>query len=103
MSLRKDRKGVVAILLAITLPALLLIMAIGIDLSRVYVVKQRLQTAVDAATTVVGLEGSLDDPTAGIADADKLFWTNFTPSSGQSGSGVLDSTSTGITIGGVDE
>ncbi|QEO17618.1 TadE/TadG family type IV pilus assembly protein [Acetobacter vaccinii] len=103
MSFCKDRKGVVAILLAITLPALLLIMAIGIDLSRVYVVKQRLQTAVDAATTAVGLEGSLDDPTAGAADADKLFWTNFTPSSGQSGSGVLDSTSTGITIGGVDE
>ncbi len=59
---RIDSKGVIAIIAAIALPVLLVLASGAIDLGRTYVVKQRLQTGVDAAALVAQVNATNATP-----------------------------------------
>lgn len=96
---RMDSKGVIAIIAAFAIPTMLLLIGGAVDLTRIYIVKQRAQTGVDAAALVIGAEGTSDDPSKGKADAEKIFWNNFKPGSTLENTGVLDSTIVTMDIG----
>jgi Flp pilus assembly protein TadG len=78
---RMDRRGVVAIITAIVLPVFLLLAAMGLDLSRGYIVKQRLQTGADAMGSLVAAQmrtrGPNTLPDAACARSERLFAANF--------------------------
>lgn len=59
---RIDSKGVIAVIAAVILPVLLLLASGGFDIGRAYVVKQRLQTAVDAAALVAQVNAANATP-----------------------------------------
>ena len=62
MTRRFDSKGVIAIIAAIALPVILLLASGTMDMGRAYVVKQRLQTAVDAAALVAQINAANATP-----------------------------------------
>jgi Flp pilus assembly protein TadG len=80
---RMDRRGVVAIITAIVLPVFLLLGAMGLDLSRGYIVKQRLQTGADAMGSLVAAHmrtlGPSTPPDTACANSGQLFAANFNP------------------------
>lgn len=53
-SLSRDRKGAVAIIFAVSLIPLIVCVGAAVDMGRAYLVKQRLQQAIDAAGLAVG-------------------------------------------------
>ncbi|MGG6430553.1 pilus assembly protein TadG-related protein [Acetobacter ghanensis] len=99
MTRRMDSKGVIAVIAALAIPTLLLLVCGSVDLTRIYIVKQRAQAGVDAAALVIGAEGSADEPAKGQADAEKIFWSNFNSSSTSQTSGVLNSSVVTMNVG----
>ncbi|CEF54156.1 TadE/TadG family type IV pilus assembly protein [Acetobacter ghanensis] len=99
MTRRMDSKGVIAVIAAFAIPTLLLLVCGAVDLTRIYIVKQRAQAGVDAAALVIGSEGSADEPAKGQADAEKIFWSNFNPSGTSQTSGVLNSSVVTMNVG----
>jgi Flp pilus assembly protein TadG len=88
-------KGAVSVLVAVSAFALLIASAIGIELSRMYIVQERLQTALDAASLLAARElgsSSLDGDTTAI------FWSNFAVSHQSTGLGPFQSQSAGPVI-----
>lgn len=80
---RMDNRGVVAIITAIVLPVFLLLGAMGLDLARGYIVKQRLQTGADAVGSLVAAQmrtlGADTPPDATCAHSGQIFAANFNP------------------------
>lgn len=72
----RDRRGAVALVVALALPPLLAICGLALDLGRAWLVQSRLVTAVDAAALAGGRAYSLP-----VAERDAaalaLFWANF--------------------------
>lgn len=72
MARRFDSKGVIAIIAAIALPVLLVLASGAIDLGRSYVVKQRLQTGVDAAALVAQVNAANATPETACQSTDAM-------------------------------
>lgn len=72
MARRFDSKGVIALIAAIALPVLLIMASAAIDLGRAYVVKQRLQTGVDAAALVTQVNAANATPETACQAVDTL-------------------------------
>lgn len=70
------RRGGIAVLGVFLFGLMVLAVGIGVDLTRLMLVRSRLQTAVDAAALVAGREMNLPVNEA-EADAKALFWSNF--------------------------
>jgi Flp pilus assembly protein TadG len=78
------RRGAVAVMTALLAVPLVAMMGLAIDLSRVWLVKSRLQMSLDAAVLVA----ARDISTGGTsADGVNMFWTNFNRSSKTPNSG----------------
>jgi Flp pilus assembly protein TadG len=90
-----DRKGAVGLIVGIAMLAMVASVAMGIDFSRVYLTRVRLQTAIDAAALTAGreLRSSARDQ-----DATLIFWQNFAVSHVANGLGPLQSQSPGLQI-----
>lgn len=69
---RFDSKGVIAIIAAIALPVILLLASGTMDMGRAYVVKQRLQTAVDAAALVAQVNAANATPETACQSVDAM-------------------------------
>ncbi len=104
LSLASCRRGGIAIIGVLSAAAMIAMVGLGVDLTRLMLVKSRLQTAVDAAALAAGrginpTSGTVDD--AAKADAKALFWSNFgragtNPDPTQKGyTGYLGATATG--------
>ena len=88
-----NRRGSVAITVAICMVVLIGLAGFAIDLERLWALKSRLQTSLDAAALLAAREISSSTMQA---DATELFWSNFLPGAGGGSSqlpGVFGSTS----------
>lgn len=94
-----DRKGAVGLVVGIVMFAMVASVAMGIDFSRTYLTRVRLQTAIDAAALTAGREvkASTRD-----ADATLVFWQNFAVNHVANGIGPLGSQTPGPKITFVD-
>lgn len=72
MKRRFDSKGVIAIIAAIALPVVLLLASGSMDMGRAYIVKQRLQTAVDAAALVAQVNAANATPETACQSTDTM-------------------------------
>lgn len=90
-----DRKGAVGLVVGIAMFAMVASVAMGIDFSRTYLTRVRLQTAIDAAALTAGREirSSTRD-----ADATLVFWQNFAISHVANGIGPVGSQTPGPNI-----
>ena len=78
----KNKKGAIAVAVALMLTALLGLVGLGIDIGNLYVQRTRMQNAVDAAVCGGGLK--LPDQSQATTQANLLITDNhFTPASGQ--------------------
>lgn len=73
---RFNRKGQVFILLALVLLVLLIFAGLAVDVGMAYVVKTRLNAAVDAAALAAGRVVAADDGSA-ISEGEKFFHANY--------------------------
>jgi Flp pilus assembly protein TadG len=73
---KKKNSGIIIILMAVALPALLAVVGLAIDSARAYGVKANLSAAVDAASLAAARAVS-DGEVAAIRAADKFFAANF--------------------------
>lgn len=87
--LARCRRGGMAVIAALLLIPMIGVTGLAIDLTRLWLVQARLQTAVDAAVLVAGRE--LASPAA-TADATALFWSNFGRTDKPTGAGFLGAT-----------
>ncbi len=100
----RDRQAAVSIVVGVTILALALSMGLAIDATRLWMVRTALQKSVDAAALLAATEiGSASQ----AADAQKLFWVNFSrngysAASGSSNAGFMGATSGGATVTQVD-
>ncbi|MGI4795262.1 MAG: pilus assembly protein TadG-related protein [Janthinobacterium lividum] len=93
-----NRRGSVAVIVAICMVTLIGFVGFAIDLERTFALKSRLQTSVDAAALLAARE---INKTSMQADAKALFWANFSPAysgSGLQSAGLYGSTATGLTF-----
>jgi Flp pilus assembly protein TadG len=72
----RSKRGVIALLFAILLPAIMGLMAVAVDLSQFLVMKQQLVAAVDAAALDVGNSPALSDADA-TAEAQAFIAANY--------------------------
>lgn len=70
----RDRRGSIAVTMALSLTVLIGIIGLGVDLARLWLVQTRLQAAVDAGALVAARE--IGTATAN-ANATALFWADF--------------------------
>jgi len=99
-----DRRASVAVIMAVMMPMLVLFVGLAIDATRLWLVYAKLQEAVDAAALLAAIEMNASSQTA---DAQKLFWVNFSQNSysaasGANNVGFLGATSSGATVTTVD-
>ena len=99
-----DCRASVAVIMAVTMPMLVLFVGLAVDATRLWLVYAKLQEAVDAAALLAALEMGATSQTA---DAQKLFWVNFSQNSygaaaGVNNVGFLGATSSGATVTTVD-
>ena len=99
-----DRRASVTIIMAVTMTMLALCVGLAIDATRLWLVRAKLQEAVDAAALLAAMEMGASSQ---VTDAKKLFWVNFSQSSfntasGASNVGFLGATSGGVTVTAVD-
>lgn len=99
-----DRRASVAVIMAVSMLMLVLSVGLAIDATRLWLVRAKLQEAVDAASLLAAME--MDAPSQ-TADAQKLFWVNFSQNSysaaaGTNNVGFLGTTSNGATVTTVD-
>lgn len=76
MKLLRDRRGVAAILFGLAAVPLMLAIGIGVDAMRIWLVRSRLITAVDAAALAGARNLNVTD-TQRNAEIRAMFWTNF--------------------------
>jgi Flp pilus assembly protein TadG len=76
-SLRADQSGATIVLVAIMLPLLITVMAVTVDVARLYVVQSKAQSALD--TALLGAVASQTTIADIRNDADALFNANLTP------------------------
>ncbi|MBV9783904.1 MAG: VWA domain-containing protein [Acidisphaera sp.] len=69
-----DRRASVSVIAALAAVPLILMTGLAVDAARLYLLDQRLQTAVDAATILAAKEMGTSGE---VADAQALFWGNF--------------------------
>lgn len=104
--LSSDRRAAVSVIAALAAVPLILMTGLAVDAARLYLLDQRLQTCVDAATLLAAKElGSSSE----VADAQALFWGNFgrgyRTQNGQTtytDIGFLSATSPGATVTAID-
>jgi Flp pilus assembly protein TadG len=77
----REERGIIALLFAILILPLLTVMAIAVDLSQFLVMKQRLQSALDAAALNVGQSPTLSDADA-ATQAQAFISANYPSLSG---------------------
>ncbi|MBB2156028.1 TadE/TadG family type IV pilus assembly protein [Gluconacetobacter diazotrophicus] len=97
------RKGSVSIVMAVCAFAMLAISMMGVELARIYIVQERLQTALDAASIVAAREMSavnnVGTCTGSCAsDTTAIFWANFSSAHQANGLGPFQAVSTGPVI-----
>ena len=80
------RRGATAALIGLLLIPVVAITGLAIDLTRLWLLQGRLQTAVDAAVLVAGRESTTQTQSA---DAIALFWSNFGRTNQTTGAGYL--------------
>ena len=68
------RRGTVSILVGAAMMSMVIISGLAVDLGRLYLVQNRLQTALDSAVLVAGREIALPNRDA---DTTAMFWANF--------------------------
>ena len=85
----RDRRGSIAIVMALSLTVLVGVMGLGVDLARLWLVQTRLQAAVDAGALVAARE--IGTATAN-ANATALFWADFGRVDRSTGEGFLGAT-----------
>jgi Flp pilus assembly protein TadG len=91
MRLRFGRRGSVTMMTGLLAIPLVAMIGLAVDLSRIWLVRSRLQTSLDAAVLVV----ARDLATGGSsADGINLFWANFGRTSGGNTVGYLGATAT---------
>jgi Flp pilus assembly protein TadG len=90
-----DRRGAVAVMIAVVAIPLIIISGMAVDGSRMWLVRARLQAAVDAAALVAAKE--IDIPTRN-ADAVGLFWANFNRTAARSLIGYMGASSADPTV-----
>ena len=73
---KKKSSGIIVILMAVALPALLAVVGLAVDSARAYGVKANLSAAVDAASLAAARAVSNGEPAA-IRAANKFFTANF--------------------------
>ena len=89
--LRLRRRGSVAIMVALLVAPLIAMIGLAIDLSRVWLVKSRLQMSLDAAVLVAARDMAVGGTsTDGVA----LFWANFGRTSKSTNAGFVGATAT---------
>lgn len=98
-SFRQSRRGSIAIIVAVSSLILVMLFGMGIDLSRTYMVRGRLQTALDATSLLAARE--MDDDSRD-ADATSIFWSNYALTHSTNGVGVFGATTGGPTFTPVD-
>lgn len=87
-----DRKGAVGLVVGLAMFAMIASVAMGIDFSRTYVTRVRLQTAIDAAALTAGREVKSSTRNA---DATLVFWQNFAVNHVTNGLGPVGSQTPG--------
>ncbi len=91
MRFRFGRHGSVTIMAGLLAIPLIAMVGLAVDLSRIWLVRSRLQTSLDSAVLVV----ARDLATGGTsADGINLFWANFGRASGASMAGYLGASAT---------
>jgi Flp pilus assembly protein TadG len=91
MRIHFGRSGSVTMMTGLLAIPLVAMIGLAVDLSRIWLVRSRLQTSLDAAVLVV----ARDLATGGTsADGINLFWANFGRTSGPSTIGFLGATAT---------
>ncbi|MDE7548141.1 Tad domain-containing protein [Acetobacter fabarum] len=90
-----DRKGAVGLVVGIAMFAMVASVAMGIDFSRTYLTRVRLQTAIDAAALTAGREVKSSSRNA---DATLVFWQNFAVNHITNGLGPVGSQTPGPKI-----
>src|SRR4030081_1171561 len=89
--LRLRRRGAVAIMVALFVVPLVAMIGLAVDLSRIWLVKSRLQMSLDAAVLVA----ARDIATGGTSvDGIALFWANFGRTSRTTNAGFVGATAT---------
>lgn len=83
------RRAGMGMLVGLLILPMVAITGFGIDLLRLWLVQNRLQTAVDAAVLVAGREANTASQ---AADATALFWSNFGRTDKRTGAGFLGAT-----------
>ncbi len=73
----REQSGASIILVAVMLPVLITVMAITVDIARLYVVQTKAQTALDSA--LLGAVATNNDLTSIRTDTANLFNANFAP------------------------
>jgi Flp pilus assembly protein TadG len=99
-----DRRASVTVIMAVTITMLALCVGLAIDGTRLWLVRAKLQEAIDAAVLLGAME--IGSPTQ-AADVQSLFWVNFSgtgfnAAAGASNVGFLGATSGGATVTAVD-
>lgn len=75
-TLMRDRRGSIAVTMALSLTVVIAVIGLGVDLGRIWLVQTRLQSAVDAGVLVAAKEmGSAS--AKDNANAKALFWADF--------------------------
>ncbi len=87
----KSRRGSVGVVGALAAVPLILVVGLAVDATRVWLVRARLQTALDAAALVAAREINVS---AGTANSTALFWSNFGRTSKTDNTGYLGATAT---------
>ena len=98
-ALLKCREGNIAIIAGFLLIPIIAATGVGVDLSRIWLVQSRLQTAVDAAALVAGR--GINTTTAN-SDATAIYWSNFGRTNKTSNAGYLNSVAAAPTIQNLD-
>jgi hypothetical protein len=94
-----NRRGSVSMLVGLSLVPTIMVLGIGLDGARLWLLQNRLQQAVDASVLVAAFEmGSSTQ----VADAKAMFWVNFSSGTAATGAGYLGSTSAGAVVKQVD-
>ncbi|WP_158742182.1 TadE/TadG family type IV pilus assembly protein [Acidisphaera sp. L21] len=94
-----DRRGSVAMLVGLSLVPMMLVVGLGLDATRLWLLQTRLQEAVDAAALVGAYEIGATNQ---LADTKAMFWVNFSSGTAASGTGYMGSTSAGAVVKQVD-
>ena len=95
----RRRRGTVLMLSAMGIVSLVLTAGFAVDATRVWLVRTRVQHAVDAAALMGAYQIGKSTQ---VADTKAMFWVNYSAGAASTGIGYLGSTSSGATVTQVD-